>query len=188
MNKNEDNENNEVIGEVKQKKPRTEAQIMATKRMLEKRKELDEIKRQHTEAVKAEKQLKLQEKKQDTIRIQKKLSEYQSQEEEEEEEYIERRPPVRSRSVKPRQRPRRTKIIYEEESESESEEEIVIVKPKKKTKAPKKKIVYKEESEEEEEQPKSLPQHINRTSQEQLKYDLQTERITSALRSLGYIA
>lgn len=187
MNNNEDNENNEVIGEVKQKKPRTEAQIMATKRMLEKRKELDEIKRQHTEAVKAEKQLKLQEKKQDTIRIQKKLSEYQSQEEEEEEEeYIERRPAVRSRSVKPKQRPRRTKVIYEEESESE--EEIVIVKPKKKTKPPKKKIVYKEESDEEEEQPKSLPQHINKTSQEQLKYDLQTERITSALRSLGYIA
>ena len=46
----------------KEKKPRTEAQIRATERMLEKRREIDAIKAGHREALKTEKAMKLQDK------------------------------------------------------------------------------------------------------------------------------
>lgn len=171
---------------VKEKKPRTEAQIAATQRMLEKRKEIDAIKRGHREALKTEKELKLQDKVNKIKEVETKLSQYQTDDDfSNNEEKVIVKP-------KPKTKPKK-KIIYQEESESEEEEVIIVKKPKKKP--PKKKIVYqKEESDEEEEEPvrpppkQSLPNQIQRTSREQLQYDLQSERIQSALRSLGYLA
>ena len=68
-------------------------------------------------------------------------------------------------------------------------------KPKKKRDIapPRKRIVYQQEESDEEEPARpppqqSLPNQIQRTSREQLQHDLQTERIQSALRSLGYLA
>jgi hypothetical protein len=69
-------------------------------------------------------------------------------------------------------------MIYQEEESEDSEEEIIIVRPKKSTmtKLKKKKITYQdEESEEEEEPPKSVPQHVQRNAQEQMKNDLHTD-------------
>lgn len=194
---------NEDIGEikvpVKEKKPRTEAQIRATERMLEKRREVDAIKREHREALKTEKQLKLNDKKikikeVEDKQLQQKLSEYVSEPDEEEEVIVK---PKKLRETMPK---KKTKVIYRQESSSD--EEIVIVKPKKKQSV-KKKIVYRQQSESEEEEivqtktrkhsvipervDNNLTENVNRTSQEQLKYDLHTERMMSAMRSLGYI-
>ena len=159
---------------LKEKKPRTEAQIRATERMLEKRRELDAIKVGHREALKTEKALKLQEKVNKIKEVETKLQQYKSESEEEVEEIVKRKP-------KPK---KKTKIVYEEESSSE--EEIVVVKPKKKKHIVKQKqrIVYESESEEEQ----SLPRQVYKSSNDQLKHDLQTERIHTALRSLGYLA
>jgi hypothetical protein len=178
----------EEIGEtpVKEKKPRTEAQIAATQRMLEKRKEIDAIKRGHREALKTEKELKLQDKVNKIKEVESKLSQYQSDDNfSNDEEKVIVKP-------KPKTKPKpKKKIIYQEESESEEEEVIIVKKPKKKP--PKKKIVYQQEESDDEEParppPKqSLPNQIQRTSREQLQHDLHTERIQSALRSLGYLA
>jgi hypothetical protein len=178
--------NNQDIGEtsLKEKKPRTEAQVAATQRMLEKRKEIDAIKRGHREALKTEKELKLQDKVTKIKEVESKLSQYQSDDDfsNDEEKII----------VKPKPKPKKKKkIIYQEESESEEEEVIIVKKPKKKP--PRKRIVYQQEESDDEEAaippPKqSLPQQIQRTSREQLQHDLHTERIQSALRSLGYLA
>ena len=171
---------------VKEKKPRTEAQIAATQRMLEKRKEIDAIKRGHREALKTEKELKLQDKVNKIKEVESKLSQYQSDDNfSNDEEKVIVKP-------KPKTKPKpKKKIIYQEESESEEEEVIIVKKPKKKP--PKKKIVYQQEESDDEEParppPKqSLPNQIQRTSREQLQHDLHTERIQSALRSLGYLA
>ena len=183
MSDNEDNVNNEIVP-VKEKKPRTEAQIEATKRMLEKRKEIDSIKRGHREALKTEKELNLNDKKTKIKEVkdkelQQKMSSYKSEESESEEEVVVK--------AKPKAKPKKkTKIVYE--SSSESEEEVVYVKrSKSKPKKSKKKIVY-ESSDEEEEPQQNLQQNIAKSSNDQLKYDLHNERIHTALRSLGYIA
>jgi hypothetical protein len=183
---------NEEIAEtpVKEKKPRTEAQIAATQRMLEKRKEIDAIKRGHREALKTEKELKLQDKVNKIKEVESKLSQYQSDDDfSNDEEKVIVKP-------KPKTKPKpKKKIIYQEESESEEEEVIIVKKPKKKRDiAPtRKRIVYQQEESDDEEParppPKqSLPNQIQRTSREQLQHDLHTERIQSALRSLGYLA
>lgn len=174
---------------VKEKKPRTEAQIAATQRMLEKRKEIDAIKRGHREALKTEKELKLQDKVNKIKEVESKLSQYQTDDDfSNDEEKVIVKP-------KPKTKPKK-KIIYQEESESEEEEVIIVKKPKKRQVAPprtRKKIVYQQEESDDEEPAKpppkqSLPNQIQRTSREQLQHDLHTERIQSALRSLGYLA
>lgn len=173
----EDNEGIVQETPVKEKKPRTEAQIRATERMLEKRREIDAIKAGHREALKTEKALKLQEKVNKIKEVETKLQQYKSESEEEQVEEIVK--------PKPKAKPKKkTKIVYEEESSSE--EEIVVVKPKKKKHIAKSKqrIVYESESEEEQ----SLPRQVQKSSNDQLKHDLQTERIHTALRSLGYLA
>lgn len=166
---------------------RTPAQIEAFERAKAKRQENARIKREHDEAVKKQRDIELEAKKRHTQEIQQKLSQYQTDDDDcsNDEEVI-----VKPKA-KTKPKPKAKKIIYQEESESEEEEVIIVRKPKKKP-VPKKKIVYQqEESDEEEEAPapkKSLPNQIQRTSREQLQHDLQTERIQSALRSLGYIA
>lgn len=164
---------------VKEKKPRTEAQIRATERMLEKRREIDAIKLGHREALKTEKAMKLQDKVNKIKEVETRLQSYHT--ESEEEEIV----------TKPKSKPKpkkKTKIVYQEEESSESEEEIVIVKPKKKrpSKKPVRRTVYETESDDEE--PQSLPRQVQKSSNDQLKHDLQTERIHTALRSLGYLA
>ena len=184
MSDNEDNVNNEIVP-VKEKKPRTEAQIEATKRMLEKRKEIDSIKRGHREALKTEKELNLNDKKTKIKEVkdkelQQKMSSYKSEESESEEEVVVK--------AKPKAKPKKkTKIVYESSSESEEEEVVYVKRSKSKPKKSKKKIVYESESEEEEPQ-QNLQQNIAKSSNDQLKYDLHNERIHTALRSLGYIA
>lgn len=168
-------DNEDIVQEppVKEKKPRTEAQIRATERMLEKRREIDAIKAGHREALKTEKAMKLQDKVNKIKEVETKLQAYQT--ESEEEEIV----------TKPKPKPKKKKkIVYQEEESSESEEEIVIVKPKKKKSVKKTRRVYEDESEEEQ----SLPRNVQKSSNEQLKHDLQTERIHTALRSLGYLA
>jgi len=173
--------------QIKEKKPRTPAQVEAFKRAQDIRNDNAKIKKEHAEAIKTEKVLQLIDKQKKTKEIQEKISAYHSEEEESEEE--EPKPKTKS---KPKTKPKKKKIVYETESSSE-EEEIVYVKrsKSKKSKArPKKKIVYESESEEEEEKPQqsNLQQNVAKSSNDQLKYDLHNERIHSALRSLGYIA
>ena len=73
------------------------------------------------------------------------------------------------------------------------EEEIIVVRPKKsKSKKKKKKVIVQDDSSSEEEEiqkptKNNLNQNFQRTAQEQVKYDLQAERIQSAMRSLGFI-
>jgi len=171
---------------IKEKKPRTPAQVEAFKRAQDIRNDNAKIKKEHAEAIKTEKVLQLIDKQKKTKEIQEKISAYHSEEEESEEE--EPKPKTKS---KPKTKPKKKKIVYE--TESSEEEEIVYVKrsKSKKPKArPKKKIVYESESEEEEEKPQqsNLQQNVAKSSNDQLKYDLHNERIHSALRSLGYIA
>ena len=163
----------------KEKKPRTPAQVEAFERAQQKRKDNSKIKKEHDDAVRAEKTLQLIEKQKKTKDIHDKISSYKSEESESEEEVVVK--------TKPKAKPKKkTKIVYE--SSSESEEEVVYVKrSKSKPKKSKKKIVYESESEEEEPQ-QNLQQNIAKSSNDQLKYDLHNERIHTALRSLGYIA
>jgi hypothetical protein len=168
---------------IKEKKPRTPAQVEAFKRAQDIRNDNAKIKKEHADAIKTEKVLQLIEKQKKTKEIQEKISLYQSEESQSEEE---EEPKSKH---KPKPKPKKKKIVYE--SSSEEEEEIVYVKRSKsraKTR-PKKKIVY-ESSSEEEEKPKqsNLQQNVAKSSNDQLKYDLHNERIHSALRSLGYIA
>ena len=168
---------------IKEKKPRTPAQVEAFKRAQDIRNDNAKIKKEHADAIKTEKVLQLIEKQKKTKEIQEKISQYQSEESQSEEE------PEPKSKHKPKAKPKKKKIVYE--SSSEEEEEIVYVKRSKsraKTR-PKKKIVYESESEEEEKPPQSnLQQNLAKSSNDQLKYDLHNERIHSALRSLGYIA
>ena len=163
----------------KEKKPRTPAQVEAFERAQQKRKDNSKIKKEHDDAVRAEKTLQLIEKQKKTKDIHDKISSYKSEESESEEEVVVK--------AKPKAKPKKkTKIVYE--SSSESEEEVVYVKrSKSKPKKSKKKIVYESESEEEEPQ-QNLQQNIAKSSNDQLKYDLQNERMHNCLRSLGYIA
>ena len=163
----------------KEKKPRTPAQVEAFERAQQKRKDNSKIKKEHDDAVRAEKTLQLIEKQKKTKDIHDKISSYKSEESESEEEVVVK--------TKPKAKPKKkTKIVYE--SSSESEEEVVYVKrSKSKPKKSKKKIVYESESEEEEPQ-QNLQQNIAKSSNDQLKYDLHNERIHTALRSLSYIA
>ena len=171
--------------QIKEKKPRTPAQVEAFKRAQDIRNDNAKIKKEHAEAIKTEKVLQLIDKQKKTKEIQEKISAYHSEEEQSEEE--EPKPKAKSKS---KAKPKKKKIVYETES-SEEEEEIVYVKRSKsraKTR-PKKKIVYESESEEEEKpQQSNLQQNVAKSSNDQLKYDLHNERIHSALRSLGYIA
>jgi hypothetical protein len=135
--------NEETLTKPKQKKPRSEAQQEATKRML---------------SAKDEKKLKLQVLK-DKLNNAPPIPEPESEPESEEDVPVSKAVKPLSKAVskaekakpvikKPKKEP---KVIYE--SASESEEEVVIVKKKKKPK--KKTIIYEEseESEEEEVQP-----------------------------------
>ena len=170
--------------QIKEKKPRTPAQVEAFKRAQDIRNDNAKIKKEHAEAIKTEKVLQLIDKQKKTKEIQEKISAYHSEEEQSEEE--EPKPKAKSKS---KDKPKKKKIVYE--TESSEEEEIVYVKRSKsraKTR-PKKKIVYESESEEEEKpQQSNLQQNVAKSSNDQLKYDLHNERIHSALRSLGYIA
>lgn len=171
---------------IKEKKPRTPAQVEAFKRAQDIRNDNAKIKKEHADAVKTEKILNLIEKEKKTKEIQEKISSYQSEDEEEEEneevqEEIKTKPKTK---IKPKPK---KKIVYESESESE-EEEIVYVKRSKSKPKKKKKIVYESSSGEEEEPKSNLRQNVVKSSNDQLKYDLHNERIHSALRSLGYIA
>jgi hypothetical protein len=172
---------------------RTPSQIEAFERARDKKREIAKIKKDNTDAIRIEKEIDLQAKKLQTIEIQKRINMYKSEDEEAEEEEVVIVPKKKALAKVslpiPVAKPKKKKIIYQEEESEESEEEIIIVRPKKsKAKPKKKKIIYQEEESEEEEEPKkNLPQHIQKNAQEQMKYDLHTERINSALRSLGYI-
>jgi hypothetical protein len=173
---------------------RTPSQIEAFERARDKKREIAKIKKDNTDAIRIEKEIDLQAKKLQTIEIQKRINMYKSEDEEPEEEEVVIVPKKKASLPIPipRAKAKKKKIIYQEEESEESEEEIIIVRPKKsKAKPKKKKIIYQEEeSEEEDNTPlpkKNLPQHIQKNAQEQMKYDLHTERINSALRSLGYI-
>jgi hypothetical protein len=186
---------------------RTPSQIEAFERARDKKREIAKIKKDNTDAIRIEKEIDLQAKKLQTIEIQKRINMYKSEDEEAEEEEVVIVPKKKALAKAPLPIPvaktKKKKIIYQEEESEESEEEIIIVRPKKskaKTSSyivaggrnplPKKKIIYQEEESEEEEEPlpkKNLPQHIQKNAQEQMKFDLHTERINSALRSLGYI-
>ena len=159
----------------------TPKQKEAFEKMLEKKKDMDRIRKEHTDAVKAEKQAVLKEKEIKTKQIQQKLSEYKTDDEEKEEQPVKK---LRKKAVK--------KIVYEDPSSS-SDEEIIVVRPKKsKSKKKKKKVVVHESSSSEEEEihkpaRNNINQNVDRTAQDQLKFDLQSERIHSAMRSLGFL-
>ena len=164
------------------KREMTPKQKEAFEAMVEKKKDIDRIKTEHTNAVKAQKQAILKEKEIKTKQIQQKLSSYKTDDEEIEEGT--KKPKPRKKAVK--------KIIYEDPSSS-SDDEIIVVRPKK-SKKKKKKVILQESSSEEEEIQKApkparnnLNQNVDRTAQDQLKFDLQSERIHSAMRSLGFI-
>ena len=172
---------------------RTPSQIEAFERARDKKREIAKIKKDNTDAIRIEKEIDLQAKKLQTIEIQKRINMYKSEDEEAEEEEVvivpKKKALAKASLPVAVAKPKKKKIIYQAEESDESEEEIIIVRPKKsKAKPKKKKIIYQEEESEEEEEPKkNLPQHIQKNAQEQMKYDLHTERINSALRSLGYI-
>jgi hypothetical protein len=125
--------NEETLTKPKQKKPRSEAQQEATKRML---------------SAKDEKKLKLQVLK-DKLNNAPPIPEPESEPESEEEVVVPKKPLSKAEKAKPviKKPKKEPKVIYE--SASESEEEVVIVKKKKK---PKKKTIIYEESEESEEE------------------------------------
>jgi len=178
---------NEEVAE-KPKKQRTQKQIEATQRMLDKRKEIDAIKRGHKEALKTEKELKLKDKVNKIKEVEQKMSSYKSSEEDEEEQIVK---PVK---VKSKAKPKK-KVIVQEESSSEEEPEIVYVKKSKPKKKPKKKKVVVEEtssSSSEEEPVKSKKKYattelVNQRSNDELKAELVNQRLLTAMRSLGYI-
>ena len=172
--------------QIKEKKPRTPAQVEAFKRAQDIRNDNAKIKKEHAEAIKTEKVLQLIDKQKKTKEIQEKISAYHSEEEESEEE--EPKAKVKSKST-PKDKPKKKKLVYESESSSEEEEIVYVKRSKSRAKTrPKKKIVYESESEEEEKPKQSnLQQNVVKSSNDQLKYDLHNERIHSALRSLGYI-
>lgn len=176
---------NEEIAE-KPKKQRTQKQIEATQRMLDKRKQIDAIKRGHKEALKTEKELKLKDKVNKIKEVEDKMSKYKSADEED--EIVE---PVKI--SKPKAKPKK-KVIVQEESSSEEEPEIVYVKKSKTKKKPKKKVVVEETSSEssEEEPVKSKKKYattelVNQRSNDELKAELVNQRLITAMRSLGYI-
>ena len=171
--------------QIKEKKPRTPAQVEAFKRAQDIRNDNAKIKKEHAEAIKTEKVLQLIDKQKKTKEIQEKISAYHSEEEQSEEE--EPKPKAKS---KPKAKPKKKKIVYETESSSEEEEIVYVKRSKSRAKTrPKKKIVYESESEEKAKpQQSNLQQNVAKSSNDQLKYDLHKERIHSALRSLGYIA
>ena len=82
-----DNEANEEKP-LKVKKERTEAQKDATRRMLEKRVEIDAIKRGHKNALKTEKELKLKDKVKKIKEVETKMSNYKTDDDEESEEEV----------------------------------------------------------------------------------------------------
>lgn len=127
--------NEETLTKPKQKKPRSEAQQEATKRML---------------SAKDEKKLKLQVLK-DKLNNAPPIPEPESEPESEEDVPVSKavKPLSKAEKAKPviKKPKKEPKVIYE--SASESEEEVVIVKKKKK---PKKKTIIYEESEESEEE------------------------------------
>lgn len=129
----------ETLTKPKQKKPRSEAQQEATKKMLsameEKKMKLKAIKDKLNNAPPITQ------------------AENESESEPEPEPIVVKKPKAEPKAVvavKPKKEP---KVIYQ--SASESEEEVVIVKKKKKPK--KKTIIYEESESEEEEAPKPKP-------------------------------
>lgn len=129
----------ETLTKPKQKKPRSEAQQEATKKML---------------SAMEEKKMKLKAIK-DKLNNAPPIAETDSESEPEPEPVVVKKPKAEPKpkvvvEKKPKKEP---KVIYQ--SASESEEEVVIVKKRKKPK--KKTIIYEEESESEEEAPKPKP-------------------------------
>ena len=188
-----DTENTEEIVETKkEKKPRTEKQKLAFEKMIQKRAQIDEIKRQHKTAIKTEKELKLKEKVNKIKEVEDKMSKYKSDEEEEE---LVEPTRVRSKSVKPRQRPK--KVVYEETSSEEEPEIVYVKKSKPKKKKAKKKVVVEETSSESSEEEEIKPvkskkkyattELVNQRSNDELKAELVNQRLLTAMRSLGYI-
>jgi hypothetical protein len=135
----------ETLTKPKQKKPRTEAQQEATKKMLsameEKKMKLKAIKDKLNNAPPIDKTDNESDSEPEPVVVKKAKAEPKA---------VVAEKPVSKAVSKPKKEP---KVIYE--SASESEEEIVIVKKKKKPK--KKTIIYEEESESEEEAPKPKP-------------------------------
>lgn len=181
---------------LKVKKERTEAQKEATRRMLEKRVEIDAIKRGHKNALKTEKELKLKDKVKKIKEVETKMSNYKTDDDEESEEEVVKPVKIKATKAKPK------KKIVVEESSSEEEPEIVYVKKSKSKskKKPKKRFVEKETSSEsseseEEVKPKkrtsssryATTELVNQRSQEELKAELVNQRLLTAMRSLGYI-
>jgi len=150
---------------IKEKKPRTTAQVEAFKRAQDIRNDNAKIKKEHIEAIKTEKVLQLIEKQKKTKEIQDKISAYHSEEEESEEE--EPKPKAKSKA-KAKAKPKKKKIVYEVESSSEEAEIVYFKRSKSKPKKSKKKIVYESESEEEEKpQQSNLQQNVAKSSNDQ---------------------
>jgi hypothetical protein len=174
----------------KPKKQRTQKQIEATQRMLDKRKEIDAIKRGHKEALKTEKELKLKDKVNKIKEVEQKMSSYISSEDDEIVEPVKISKPQSKLKSKPKK-----KVIVQEESSTDDEPEIVYVKKTKAKKKPKKKKVVVEEtssSSSEEEPVKSKKKYattelVNQRSNDELKAELVNQRLLTAMRSLGYI-
>ena len=167
----------------KETKPRTQKQKEAFDKMIAKRKEIDEVKNAHKEALRKEKEMI----REDRVKKIKEVFEKSQEQEQQEEEVVK---PVKLKPVKAK--PKKQIIIQESSSESEEEPEIVYIKKSKssKKKKAKNKIIVKETSSEssEEEEPKhTATKLVNKKSEDQLRQDLHNEKLKSALRSLGYI-
>jgi len=89
---------------IKEKKPRTPAQVEAFKRAQDIRNDNAKIKKEHADAIKTEKVLQLIEKQKKTKEIQEKISQYQSEESQSEEE------PEPKSKHKPKVKPKRRKL------------------------------------------------------------------------------
>lgn len=176
----------------KETKPRTQKQKEAFDKMIAKRKEIDEVKNAHREALRKEKEII----RNDRVKKIKEVADVleEKQEDTEEEEVVK---PMKSKPVKAKPAAHKSLkkkiIIQESSSESEEEPEIVYIKKSSKSskkKKAKKKIIVKETSSEssEEEEPKhTATKLVNKKSEDQLRQDLHNEKLKSALRSLGYI-
>lgn len=178
----------------KETKPRTQKQKEAFDKMIAKRKEIDEVKNAHREALRKEKEIIRKDRVKKIKEVADVLEEKQEDTEEEVEEVVK---PVKSKPVKAKPAAHKSLkkkiIIQESSSESEEEPEIVYIKKSSKSskkKKAKKKIIVKETSSEssEEEEPKhTATKLVNKKSEDQLRQDLHNEKLKSALRSLGYI-
>lgn len=177
----------------KETKPRTQKQKEAFDKMIAKRKEIDEVKNAHKEALRKEKEIIRKDRVKKIKEVADVLEEKQEDTEEEEEVKPMKSKPVKSKPAAHKSLKKKI-IIQESSSESEEEPEIVYIK-KSKSKSSKKKKTKKKfvvstsssESSEEEEPKHTATKLVNKKSEDQLRQDLHNEKLKSALRSLGYI-